>query len=434
MSGLKSNENAAASSNIRRPRQRMTQNYLLLWVDTSIDQANDDYENTLKQIRTVTGDVNVFTQRDACIDFLTDAQEDTKSFLVVNDPMFQEVMPLINDIPQLGGIYIFNDIKTLHEEWTKKWQKIKSVQSNIDDICQELQLDIKQYHQDWIAISFITVNEMASTDNLNQLDPTFMYTQLFKEILLDMQHDEQANKEFITYCRDRDCVSPKYIDRFEKEYSSQSAIWWYTFPSNIYYMLNYALRTLDADIIINMGFFLRDVHKQIEQLYKKQVNSYERKPFLVYRGQGLMKSDFEKLQKTKGGLMSFNNFLSTSTDKGVSLGFAECASTIPDTVGVLFIMSIDPSIKSTPFASIKEMSAAEREEEILFSMHTVFRVGVIQQTDNRDQLYQVELQLTSDDDQQLRLLTNRIREEAGANTGWRRLGKLLLTTGKFNKA
>ncbi|CAF1386114.1 unnamed protein product [Adineta steineri] len=434
MSGLKSNENAAASFNIRRPRQRMTQNYLLLWVDTSIDQANDDYENTLKQIRTITGDVNVFTQRDACIDFLTDAQEDTKSFLVVKDSMFQEIMLLINDIPQLGGIYIYNDIKTLHEEWTKKWQKIKSVHSNIDDICQRLQLDIKQYHQDSIAISFITVNEMASTDNLNQLDPTFMYTQLFKEILLDMEHSKQAVKDFITYCRDHDCVAPKYIDRFEKEYDPQLAIWWYSLQSNIYHMLNYALRTLDADIIITMGFFLRDVHKQIQQLYKQQVSSYDGKSFEVYRGQGLMKSDFEKLQKTKGGLMSFNNFLSTSTDKGVSLGFAECASTIPDTVGVLFIMSIDPSIKSTPFASIKEMSAAEREEEILFSMHTVFRVGVIQQTDNRDQLYQVELQLTSDDDQQLRLLTNRIREEAGANTGWRRLGKLLLTTGKFNKA
>ncbi|CAF3690203.1 unnamed protein product, partial [Adineta steineri] len=434
MSESKSNENAAASSNIRRPQQRTAQNYLLLWVDTGIDQANDDYENTLKQIRTVTGDVNVFTQRDACIDFLTDAQDDTKSFLVVKDPMFQKIMLLINDIPQLGGIYIFNDIKTLHEEWTKKWQKIKSVHSNIDDICQRLQLDIKQYHQDSIAISFITVNEMASADNLNQLESTFMYTQLFKEILLNMQHDEHAIKEFITYCRDRDCVSPKYIDRFEKEYSSQSAIWWYTFPSSIYYMLNYALRTLDADIIINMGFFLRDVHQQIEQLYKQQVSSYDGKSFEVYRGQGLMKSDFEKLQKTKGGLMSFNNFLSTSKDKEVSLGFAQAALTEPNQAGILFIISIDPCIKSTPFASIKEMSTLKEEDEILFSMHSVFRVGTIKQMDNNNQLYQVELQLTSDDDQQLRLLTNRIREEAGANTGWRRLGKLLLTTGKFNKA
>ncbi|CAF1358511.1 unnamed protein product [Adineta steineri] len=434
MSGSKSNENVAASSNIRQPRQRMTQNYLLLWVDASIDQINEDYENTLQQIRTITGNVNVFTQRDACIDFLTDAQEDIKSFLVVKDTLFQHIVPLINDIPQLDGVYIFNDIKTVHEEWTKKWQKIKSVHTNINNLCQALQVDIKQFNQDSIAISFITVKEMALTDNLNQLEPTFMYTQLFKEILLDIEHNEQAIKQFITHCRRLDCVSSININRFEKEYDAQLAIWWYTFPSNIYFMLNYALRTLDADAIITMGFFMCHLHQQIQQLYEQQLNIYSRETFIVYRGQGLMKSDFEKLQKTKGGLMSFNSFLSTTKTKDVSLGFARCASTNPDMVGILFIMSIDPCIKSTPFASIKENSYFKEEDEILFSMHTVFRVGAIKQMDNEHQLYQVELQLTSDDDQQLRLLTDRIREEAGGSTGWKRLGSLLITIGQFNKA
>ncbi|CAF1463080.1 unnamed protein product [Adineta steineri] len=423
-----------ASSDICQPRQRITQNYLLLWVDTSIDQTNEDYENTLQQIRTITGDVNVFTQRDACIDFLTDAQEDVKSFLIIKDAMFQQIMPLINDIPQLHGVYIFNDIKTLHEEWTKKCHKIKSIHTNIDDLCHALQIDIKQLNQDSIAMSFITVNEMAPTNNLNQLEPTFMYTQLFKEILLDMEHDKQAIKNFITYCRHNDSVSSTIIDRFEKEYNPQLAIWWYTFQSNIYYMLNYALRTMDADIIITMGFFLRDIHKQIQQLHEQQVDSYDKKHFVVYRGQGLMMSDFEKLQNTKGGLISFNNFLSTSTNKEVSLGFAQAALTESNKAGILFIMSIDPCIKSTPFASIKEVSAVKSEEEILFSMHTVFRVSEIKQMGNDNQLYQVELQLTSDDDQQLRLLTDQIRKEAGGDSGWQGLGKLLVKIGRFNKA
>ncbi|CAF4420927.1 unnamed protein product, partial [Adineta steineri] len=165
--------------------------------------------------------------------------------------------------------------------------------------------------------------------------------------------------------------------RFENEYHAQLAIWWYTFPSNIYSMLNKALRTLDTDAIITMGFFLSDLHQQIQQLYEQQVSSYGRKPFLVYRGQGLTKSDFEKLETTKGGLMSFNNFLSTSTDKEMSLSFAQDASTEPNKVGILFIISIDPCIKSAPFASIKELSYFKEEDEILFSMHTVFRVSTI---------------------------------------------------------
>ncbi|CAF1209204.1 unnamed protein product [Adineta steineri] len=416
----------------------MTHNCLFLWVDTTghttTDQINEHYEDILKQIRTIIGDVNVFTERDACIDFLTDAQEDIKSFLIVKDNMFQQIMPLINDIPQLGGVYILNDIKTLDEEWIKKWQKIKSIHTDINDLCQRLQVDVKHYNKDSIAMSFVTTNEITSTDNLNQLEPTFMYTQIFKDILLDMEHGEQAIKKFIAYCKNTNSVSLPNINLFEEKYSAQSAIWWYTFPSTIYSMLNNALRKLDVDIIINMGFFLRDVHEQIQQLYEQQVNNYERKPFILYRGQGLMISDFEKLQKTKGGLMSFNNFLSTSTDQDLALGIAYSASANIDMVGILFIMSIDPCIKSTPFASIKAKSHFKDEDEILFSMHTVFRVGAIKPMDNENQLYQVELELTSDDDQQLRLLTDRIRDEAGAGTGWHRLGQLLIKITQFNKA
>ncbi|CAF1269190.1 unnamed protein product [Adineta steineri] len=282
-------------------------------------------------------------------------------------------------------------------------------------------------------MSFVTANEMASADNLNQLEPTFMYTQIFKDILLDMEYDEQAIAQFTTYCRQHDCGSAITIDRFEKEYYAQSAIWWYTYPSFIYSMLNNALRSMEGDTIINMGFFIQDLHQQIQQLHEQQVNSYNGKPFLVYRGQGLSKTNFEKLQRTKRGLMSFNNFLSTSTEQHIALGLATTASHNTDMVGILFIMSIDPCVKSPPFGSIKEMSYFKEEEEILFSMHTVFRVGTIEEMENNNELYQVQLQLTSDDDVQLRLLTDRIREEVGG-TGWQRLTDLLIKVGQFNKA
>ncbi|CAF0912486.1 unnamed protein product [Adineta steineri] len=199
-------------------------------------------------------------------------------------------------------------------------------------------------------------------------------------------------------------------------------------------MLNYGLQTLNADIIITMGFFIFHLHHQIQQLFEEQSSTYGTETFIVYRGQGFMKSDFKKLQKTKGGLMSFNNFLSTSKDKDMSLGFAQGALENEDMVGILFIISIDPYVNSVPCAFIKEVSYYKEEDEILFSMHTVFRVGTIKQIGNNNQLYQVELQLTSDDDQQLRLLTDRIREEAIGSTGWRRLGNLLLKIGQFNKA
>ncbi len=110
-------------------------------------------------------------------------------------------------------------------------------------------------------------------------------------------------------------------------------------------MLNGALRVLEIDTLIKMGFFIHDLHCQIEKLHQQQFGGHHGEVFNVYRGQGLSGQDFEKLQKTKGGLISFNNFLSTSKDREVSLPFALTAMTTTDSIGILFTMTIDPSIR-----------------------------------------------------------------------------------------
>jgi hypothetical protein len=46
----------------------------------------------------------------------------------------------------------------------------------------------------------------------------------------------------------------------------------------------------------------------------------------------------------------------------------------------------------------------------------------------------VDLKLTADDDQELRILTERIRKELVGATGWKRLGLLLIKLSQFDKA
>ncbi|CAF4884671.1 unnamed protein product [Rotaria sp. Silwood1] len=263
-----------------------------------------------------------------------------------------------------------------------------------------------------------------------------MYTQIFKEILLDMDHGQQAIKDLVTFCQEKykgNKKELKSIDEFQRTYHPTLAIWWYTRQCFTYNMLNRALRTLDGDIIIRMGFYLCDVHRQIEDLHSKQINKYHGKTFPLYRGQGLLTADFEKLTKNKGALISFNNFLSTSKNRNISLGFAKDALDTADTVGVLFQMTIDPTESSTPFASIRELSDFAQEDEILFSMHTVFRIGDVRKIDKKSPLYEVDLKLTADDDQQLRRLTKTIAKEIGGD-GWYGMGKLLLKISQFDKA
>jgi hypothetical protein len=186
---------------------------------------------------------------------------------------------------------------------------------------------------------------------------------------------------------------------------------------------------------LKWAFFIGDLHRQIEQLHQEQYNSHDASEiFTVYRGQGLFKVDFEQMSKTKTGLMSFNNFLSTSTNRSVSLGFACDTLYNPDMVGILFVMTIDRSKSTTPFASIKDVSDFVQEDEVLFSMHTVFRIRDIKQMGEDQRLFQVDLTLTSDNDKDLRTLTERMREKTKGSTGWDRLGELLIIIGQSKKA
>ena len=148
------------------------------------------------------------------------------------------------------------------------------------------------------------------------------------------------------------------------------------------------------------------------------------------------KKEFEKMVASKGGLISFNSFLSTSKTRQISLKFAERALSNPQLVGVLFVMTIDPALPDTPFASIASMGAmGAKEDEVLFSMNTVFRIRQIKHLDDNPRLFWVELSMTSEKDSDLRLLIDRIREETFPTAeGWYRLALVLAKVGESAKA
>ena len=137
-----------------RPRQRIAQNFLLIWVDASIDESKQDCQNTLAQLRSVVNDVNIFTQPDQCMEFLNEIQ-DEKAFVIASGALGQHLVPDIHALPQLDAIYIFCGNKSRHEQWTKEWIKIKGIHTDIKPICQALQQAAKQCNQDSIAMSFV---------------------------------------------------------------------------------------------------------------------------------------------------------------------------------------------------------------------------------------------------------------------------------------
>ncbi|CAF1240770.1 unnamed protein product [Rotaria sp. Silwood1] len=427
------------TTRLRRAPKARIQNFVLVWLDATIDEVhNQDSINTISKLREIVNIVNTFINADECVNFITDVKEE-EIFMIFSDAFGQTIVPLIHEIRQISLIYIFCDQKTCDEQWTKQWPKVKGVFTDIKPIYEALKQAIQMYEQNTISMSFVPPTTGTTNQNLNELDKSFMYTHILKEILLTIDFERQHINEFISYCREQfigDMNKPAFIDKLEQEYEKHVPIWWYTFGCSFYSMLNRALRMMEVELIIDMGFFVRDLHKQITQLHSQQYAGHTHSDtFTVYRGLGLSHTDFEQLIRIKGGLLSFNNFLSTSMNRQISLTFALSNSEANDLVGILFVIQIDPSISSTPFANIRDVSYYEGEEEILFSMHSIFRIGQTKQIDGNDRLWQVDLTLTSDNDPQLHALTEYIREETfPEEKGWYRLGNLLIKLDQFDKA
>jgi tetratricopeptide (TPR) repeat protein len=425
----------------QRPNIKTVQNVLLIWLDTNIDEENNaDCRDTVALFRHVANNINTFTDSDQCIEFInTIDNNNSTACMIISGSLGQQIMSRVHNMSQVDSIFIFCSNKQYHEQWTKDWFKIKGVFTEVTPICEAVKKAAQQCELNAIPISFMATDSDVSKKNLDQHDCSFMYTQILIDILSTIKFEEKHIKEFIKYCREQFAgIEQELINvkELEKKYHSKTPIWWYSSESFVYPMLNSALRLMNVEIVMKMGFFMYDVHHHIEQLHAEQFNGHQSDmTFTVYRGQGMSTEHFEQMKKTKGGLMAFNNFLSTSKNRDFSLPFALNNLANPSLVGILFVMAISPTESTTPFASIKGVSCVEdREDEVLFSMHAVFRIRDIKPMGGNHRLYQVDLTLTSDNDEDLCRLTNRIREATEGSTGWDQLGELLLKISQAEKA
>ncbi|CAF4298728.1 unnamed protein product, partial [Adineta steineri] len=303
-SGVSTRATASRHMNMQR-----MQNVLLIWLDNNINENNADCSSTIKKLKRIVNNISTFTDGNQCVEFIQTINNN-KICMIVSGSLGKHILPHVHEMSQVDTIFIFCNNQEWHKQWAKEWPKIKGVFTDITSVCEALKQASHQCEQNATSISFV-----ASNKKLDQLDPSFMYTQILKEILLTINFEDKHFKAFITYCRDiyaDDKYELENINQLQTTYKNHIPIWWYTWDAFLYRMLNQALRSMDTDMIIRMGFFINDLHCDIQRLHSEQLDGHQSgKTFTVYRGQGLLKEDFTEMTNTKGGLLSFNNFLST---------------------------------------------------------------------------------------------------------------------------
>jgi hypothetical protein len=192
-----------SKSVVRRQRNnmKMVQNVHLIWLDNRINDNSADCCNTITQLKSVINTINTYTDGEECIEFFK-SMTDEKACMIISGSLGQHFVPRVHNMSQVDSIFIFCVMKQRHEEWVKEWPKIKGVFTKITPICEELKKAAQQCEQNAISISFMATSSDASNKNLDHLEPSFMYTQILKEILFTIEFKQKYFKDYIDYCRD----------------------------------------------------------------------------------------------------------------------------------------------------------------------------------------------------------------------------------------
>ncbi|CAF5124365.1 unnamed protein product, partial [Rotaria magnacalcarata] len=234
----------------------------------------------------------------------------------------------------------------------------------------------------------------------------YYYTNLIAKMLQTPDAKREMIEECKQYYRNDQCELKK-IDKFVNEYYEKhkgSAIWWYTHDSFLYRRLNDACRTEDIDLIYTFRNFISDLLQQLQEEYKKFYEDICGVRITVYRGQWISSYELKQLRNNIGSLYSINTFLSTTGDLNVALRFTDINCECSQLQAVVFQYNIDTSIiTKRPYADIRLLSSKPSEEEVMFSMGTIFEIQSIEQKAKDDgnkncTYWSIEMKLVNEDE------------------------------------
>ncbi|CAF1168954.1 unnamed protein product [Didymodactylos carnosus] len=404
MGNGKSQPNIANSSTVSQeiqlndvPKRERSQNdrneedITLIWFD---DQKNttDEEANKTKEILRLVNDYFLFYQDEqVCLNYIEKVIKE-KVLLIVSGSSITQFITKTHNLKQVDSIFIFccSDQDNLMETLMSDYPKIIGIYTDIQILKQAIQKTLDLIEKQSAAFSLYDENEKDTRD-LTKESGSFLFFQLYKEVLLNMEQTTESKEEMIVKCNDYYKGNKKELENiklFQTTYNALEAIKWYTKDSFVYRIINKALRTEDIHNLHTFRFYIIDLCKSLEQKYKdlkRRQKQSSTSVLKLYRGLKQTKEEVLTLQKNVGSLMSTNGYFSTSRQRGVAVNFAKKPSNRLDIEAVLFEIIVDTQmVKKIILADISEHSEFQHEEEILFDLGSAFIIdNVVYDTDNK---------------------------------------------------
>ena len=314
----------------------MPLNWVTIWLDrtyeTAVATINTEIHLSLCKV-----DPFLMTFRDfvKCVDYMKNLKEDESrvNLIISNDtaPLSPETfLQRIEEHSLIHSIYLLI-LNTTHRQTYEMSPKVHGIYTDLKSLCTQLyQLPYLREKRrkgllrtDFNITSISSVTDPSSSNAItttatSQLPPLlsaettrrqeaeFMYAQLLRDILIEIESGEE---EIIEFCRQKyanNQTELNVIEEFKDYYDPCNAIFWYTRDTFLYGLLNKAWREQDIDILYSLRYFIKDLHLQLKERHMSQQQQTSSEatnttadtvdPLIetVYRGQLMNNVEFDK--------------------------------------------------------------------------------------------------------------------------------------------
>jgi tetratricopeptide (TPR) repeat protein len=399
--------------------------FSLIWLDASVNDAQENLD-AQQQLRTSINFLKTFEDGDVCEKYIRTTAKDDRIVLIISGRLGQIIVPRIHSLRQIISIYVYCKDKKRNEAWANQFKKIKGVIVLLDELISQIRSDQAKRNRKKIDEPF-SINIDNPEQSTSDLSGQFIHSQLLIDCLLRMKSNSNDKDELIALCQkyyQGNEMELALLNEFEKFYSPDRALWWYTRETFLYRLMNKAFRVLNIDLLYLLRFFIRDLQQQIEQRQHASLVH-------LYRCQLMSNEEIRLLRNSIGKYIAMNSYFSTSIHRHQALSFLDYSS---DLERVLFEIDADPQLKGIkPFANITSYSYFPEEEEVLFMSGSIFQILRVD-CDN-EQLWTIRMVLASNEYDDSNSIFNQMKNEHNQQeANILTYGDILRRMGKLNEA
>ncbi|CAF0954587.1 unnamed protein product [Adineta ricciae] len=346
-------------------RETLSESYRLVWL------AKDETNNIIPvaNVRSVVNDFKHFQDAKQCIEYLK--QSENTIFLVCSEKFGPLIVPEVYQLKHIWSIHIYNNDIQNDPHFVHSYSQVKIIFAKTSHLLESLTKDVQQYlkHEKFAAV-------MGTESQGNTAEWCYDWWSRYIHLLCYLPYPEDYRLQIIPLLRDYySGVSSKLtiVDELEKNYKSETVIWWYTRATFFCELLNRACRQHNIELLFLFGSYVQDIYQQLKKENDafKEKRSSEKSKMLVYRGQVMPTYEFN--HHIASSVMN-NSLLSTSLNRKKAIEFVGFATMKDDYIRALFEIEIDLNEITRPYALISHLSDIPDEEEVLFMIATDFRV------------------------------------------------------------